>query len=212
MSRKRYLLKRHVVRHSLLHVFFRLVVYANAHIIEATLFCAFPFYWKPSAIKATMRFTTVCALAILQLTTAGFVNGFSASPLFSSHARLSSETAKPFSSSYSSLAIATASSGDESVELSSAEKKKIERRALVRQEGGIFAFDTKYGALNPFAIYYGLVAVFLGIPWFFALTFCQLFYFVTGNRIDKRVSYSLCAVLLSDSFWDSVSKFFFFLA
>jgi len=57
--------------------------------------------------------------------------------------------------------------------------------SLVRSQGGRLSFSTKYGALNPFAIYYGLVAIFLGIPWFLALTACQCLYFVTGGRVDK---------------------------
>ena len=70
--------------------------------------------------------------------------------------------------------------------LTAAEKKKQERKALIRKEGGLFAFDTKYGALNPFAIYYGLVSIILGIPWFIALTLCQLMYKITGDRFDRR--------------------------
>ena len=88
-------------------------------------------------------------------------------------------------SSLEATAASTASSeGDAS--LSPAEKKKKERKALVRKEGGLFAFNTKYGALNPFAIYYGLVAIILGIPWFFALTACQFLYLITGNRFDRQ--------------------------
>ena len=53
-------------------------------------------------------------------------------------------------------------------------------------QGGRLSFSTKYGALNPFAIYYGLVAIILGIPWFAALTACQFLYFITGGRrVDK---------------------------
>lgn len=87
----------------------------------------------------------------------------------------------------STIRSVTTSNGDERLDLSSEMKKPTERKELIRQEGGIFAFDTKYGALNPFAIYYGFVAIFLGIPWFAALTACQLFYFVTRNKIDKQV-------------------------
>ena len=48
------------------------------------------------------------------------------------------------------------------------------------------AFNTKFGALNPFAIYYGLVSIVLGLIWFVALTFSQLFYKLTGGRLDKN--------------------------
>jgi hypothetical protein len=78
----------------------------------------------------------------------------------------------------------TGSSAEE--ELSLAEKKKKETWAVIRKEGGPFTFNTKFGALNPYAIYYGLTAIILGIPWFAAMTMCQLFYFVTRNRLDKN--------------------------
>jgi hypothetical protein len=71
-------------------------------------------------------------------------------------------------------------------DLSPAEQKKKERRERIRKEGGRFAFDTKYGALNPYAIYYGLVSIFLGIPWYLALTTYQFFQFVTRGRFDKQ--------------------------
>jgi 1-acyl-sn-glycerol-3-phosphate acyltransferase len=50
---------------------------------------------------------------------------------------------------------------------------------------GRFTFKCKYGYLNPFAIYYGITSILLGIPWFVALNICQLFYKITGNRYDK---------------------------
>ena len=56
----------------------------------------------------------------------------------------------------------------------------------IRKEGGILAFNTKYGALNPFAIYYGLTSIGLGLVWFAALTLSQVFYKLTGNAIDKK--------------------------
>jgi hypothetical protein len=82
----------------------------------------------------------------------------------------------------------TASEGDaissESQELSLAEQNK----KLIRKEGGRFTFNTKYGALNPYAIFYGLTSILLGIPWFLAMTMCQFFYLITGNRIDRNRS------------------------
>jgi len=54
------------------------------------------------------------------------------------------------------------------------------------KDGGIFSFGTKYGRLNPFAIYYGTVAILLGLPWFVGLVLCQLFYKVTRDRVDKN--------------------------
>jgi len=84
----------------------------------------------------------------------------------------------PVASTAASLEAAASST------LSPTEQRKQEQWKKIRKEGGLFAFNTKYGALNPFAIYYGLVAIFFGIPWFFALTACQLFYLVTRNKID----------------------------
>ena len=63
-------------------------------------------------------------------------------------------------------------------------KKTIED---LKAEGGPLTFNTPIGALNPFAIYYGLTSIFLGIPWFLALKLCQLMYFVTRNRFDPKV-------------------------
>jgi hypothetical protein len=65
-------------------------------------------------------------------------------------------------------------------------KEQLRQQAL--KEGGLFTFNTKYGALNPYAIFYGLTSIFLGIFWFAALTAIQFLYFVTGGRVDKRVS------------------------
>jgi hypothetical protein len=63
--------------------------------------------------------------------------------------------------------------------------KQQQRRDLIRQEGGPFSFNTKFGALNPFAIYYGVTSIVLGLPWFAALTMYQLFQFITFGRFDK---------------------------
>ena len=57
-----------------------------------------------------------------------------------------------------------------------------------RREGGVLCVNTPIGALNPFALYYGLVSLFLGIPWFVALKICQFGYWATGGRLDKKVS------------------------
>ena len=76
---------------------------------------------------------------------------------------------------FSFLEVATTPTGEDSFDVTSAADKLTKQKRLIRKEGGRFAFNTKYGALNPFAIYYGLVAIFLGIPWFFALTFSACF-------------------------------------
>jgi hypothetical protein len=65
-------------------------------------------------------------------------------------------------------------------------QRKKERKQLIRQEGGRFAFDTPFGALNPFAIYYGLTAIVLGIPWFLALSAYQFFAFITRGKLDRQ--------------------------
>jgi len=49
----------------------------------------------------------------------------------------------------------------------------------------MFTFKTKYGYLNPFAIYYGVTSILLGLPWFVVLTMCQILYKVTNGRWDK---------------------------
>ena len=91
-----------------------------------------------------------------------------------------------------SASAATASSdGEDTAQLSHLQAKKNTRQQQVREEGGPFAFNTKYGALNPYAIYYGLTAIVLGLPWFVALTCCRLLYAITGGRVDKNVSFCL---------------------
>lgn len=79
-------------------------------------------------------------------------------------------------------AVATPSNDDSLATLT----KQQKRNQQIRKEGGLLAFNTKFGALNPFAIYYGLVSIALGLVWFVALTFSQLFYKLTGERLDKR--------------------------
>lgn len=73
-----------------------------------------------------------------------------------------------------------------SVATDTGEAEKTSKLGQIRKEGGIFSFNTPVGALNPFAIYSLGVSIFLGIPWFLALTFLQVFYKVTGNRFDKQ--------------------------
>jgi len=90
-----------------------------------------------------------------------------------------------FSASASTSSSSSSSSTGES-ELSVEEQKQEARRQQIRQEGGRFAFNTKYGALNPFAIYYGLVAIGLGIPWFMALSMYQVFHWATRGKLDKQ--------------------------
>ena len=90
---------------------------------------------------------------------------------------------------------AAASSNEPSKTTTSTPTDKMQQKAVTKQqkriqqikkEGGPLAFNTKYGALNPFAIYYGLVSIGLGLIWFVALTCTQLFYKLTGGKIDKK--------------------------
>lgn len=111
-----------------------------------------------------------------------FANGFNnIRPLSSS-----SRSLQIGGTQLTSVPVAASATGDGGAKINGVEKKKEELKKQIRQEGGLFAFNTKYGALNPFAIYYGLVAIFFGIPWFLALTFTQFLYLITGNRFDRQ--------------------------
>ena len=65
----------------------------------------------------------------------------------------------------------------------------------LRAEGGPFTFNTPIGALNPFALYYGITSVVLGIPWFIGCQICRFLSWITGGRFDPKVC-SLCICLL----------------
>lgn len=65
-------------------------------------------------------------------------------------------------------------------------KKKKSIKDL-RAEGGPLTINTPIGALNPFAIYYGLVSLALGLPWLISLKACQLLYFISRGRFDPKV-------------------------
>lgn len=80
----------------------------------------------------------------------------------------------------------SSSSGETSKGASVPATKKKTLKEL-RAEGGFSTFNTPIGALNLFAIYYGLMSIFLGIPWFVALKACQFMYWITGGRFDKKV-------------------------
>lgn len=43
---------------------------------------------------------------------------------------------------------------------------------------------TKYGILNPFGVYYIVILVLIGLPWFVSLSVCQLLYKITGDKFD----------------------------
>lgn len=64
--------------------------------------------------------------------------------------------------------------------------KQQKRLQQIKSEGGPLSFQTKYGALNPFAIYYGITSILLGIVWFVALSIMQILYKITGDRFDRK--------------------------
>jgi hypothetical protein len=51
---------------------------------------------------------------------------------------------------------------------------------------GLFEFKTKAGWINPFSLYYGFVAILLGLPWFVGLTIAQLIYTITRDKFDQK--------------------------
>lgn len=82
---------------------------------------------------------------------------------------------------------ATSSASNDVPETGKSVVKKGKSMEELRREGGVLCLNTPIGALNPFALYYGLVSLFLGIPWFVALKICQFGYWVTRGRFDKKV-------------------------
>jgi hypothetical protein len=82
------------------------------------------------------------------------------------------------------VASAPLTTGDTPVSATIEGKKTIKE---LRKEGGILTFNTPIGALNPFAIYYGLMSIFLGIPWYIAMKFTQLLYWISRGKFDKKV-------------------------
>mmetsp|Transcript_17744 Transcript_17744/g.24970 ORF Transcript_17744/g.24970 Transcript_17744/m.24970 type:complete len:361 (-) Transcript_17744:129-1211(-) len=88
--------------------------------------------------------------------------------------------------SAASAVASTSSGGDDSTGLTPAELKQKSEIENIRKEGGFTAFKTKYGALNLYAIFYGIIAIGLGFVWYAALTLTHLLYFITGGRIDKH--------------------------
>jgi 1-acyl-sn-glycerol-3-phosphate acyltransferase len=54
------------------------------------------------------------------------------------------------------------------------------------EKRGLFEFKTKAGWINPFSLYYGFVALFLGLPWFIGLTIAQILYTITRDKFDQK--------------------------
>ena len=75
-------------------------------------------------------------------------------------------------------------------------KQKKKTLKELREEGGFTTFNTPIGALNLFAIYYGVMSLALGLPWFLGLKLTQFMYWITGERFDKKVRQSICMLLV----------------
>ena len=80
-------------------------------------------------------------------------------------------------------AAAASATGETPAPVAKAGKKTLKE---LREEGGLFTVNTPIGALNPFALYYGLMSLFLGIPWYIGLKLTQLMYWVTRGKVDKK--------------------------
>ena len=129
------------------------------------------------------HFSTLLIFQLSCLLVAGFVN-----PNSKSHQgqRLIAKTF-PLDSPQTLVQVSSSASGEVST---SAPKKKKKSIKDFREEGGILSINTPIGALNPFAVYYGLLSLFLGVPWYIALKSCQFLYWVTRGKFDKKVRIS----------------------
>ncbi len=127
-----------------------------------------------------MKSSTTCALLLAAAhTTLAF------SPSHHNVHSPAALTSRRTSLHLSAAAVATPNNDDSSSATATLTKQQ-KRMQQIKNEGGIFSFNTKFGALNPFAIYYGLVSIALGLVWFVALSFAKLFYMLTGNKLDKK--------------------------
>jgi len=87
-----------------------------------------------------------------------------------------------------SRALAVSSSTEESDVPKKAVKTKTPQDLAVEEEVAkrTFAISTKYGALNLFGIYYGLVSIVLGFVWYFATMSYVFFSWITRGKFDKN--------------------------
>ena len=81
------------------------------------------------------------------------------------------------------------SAGTKNVAAAAANNNKKKTLQDLRAEGGPFTFNTPIGALNPFALYYGITSVVLGIPWFIGCQICRFLSWITGGRFDPKVCF-----------------------
>lgn len=71
-------------------------------------------------------------------------------------------------------------------------KVRVSAAAVATVDGGsssnrgLFEFKTKAGWINPFSVYYGAVAILLGLPWFVGLSCAQLLYIITRDKVDVK--------------------------
>jgi hypothetical protein len=83
----------------------------------------------------------------------------------------------------------TASIVAQEVEETTGKDKQDEKKELlqkIRKVGGPTSFLTKYGAMNMFGVYWLLLSSSLGLVWFSLLQICRLFYWISGDRLDKN--------------------------
>ena len=132
-------------------------------------------------------------IAIILVAISYYTNAFSPTSYTQSITRIPYHNVHSSITSLSAASAAAASPNEPTT--TSTPTDKLQQKALtkqqkrlqqIRKEGGPLAFNTKYGALNPFAIYYGLVSIGLGLIWFVLLTLSQLFYKLTGGRFDTK--------------------------
>lgn len=120
-------------------------------------------------------------------------SGFSTSSSLPNASPSLTLTTKRSPATTSALFVAITASSGENTDVDKVvdekELKKKEDWKRIRKEGGFLTFNTPIGALNPFAIYYGLTSILLGIPWFISLKIYQLLQFITRERFDKKVSH-----------------------
>jgi len=64
------------------------------------------------------------------------------------------------------------------------EKKELLQK--IRAVGGPTSFLTKFGAMNMFGVYWLLLSSSLGLVWFSLLQICRLFYWLSGDRLDRN--------------------------
>jgi len=106
-----------------------------------------------------------------------------------SHQSFASGTALPKSGTSNKLCSrvqATSSASSDVPGTGKSTKKKGRSLEELRREGGFLSVNTPIGGLNPYAIYYGLTSLFLGLPWFAALKASQFTYWITRGRFDKN--------------------------